>query len=195
MIRARWVALFLLCWLVACQRPHEFAGTLLPQPQPAPDIALESVDGPVSLHDFAGQYTFVYFGYRFCPDVCPVTMGKLKQVKVDLGSQGDQMAVVMITVDPERDTPVALAEYMRYFDDSFVGLSGERAVIDAVGKPFGLYYQQHEGSAASGYLVDHTARFFLLDKESNVILSYAHETPLDALLDDVVYLIEKNNKE
>lgn len=186
----KWGILIFLCWLVGCQRPYQFAGTLLPAPRPAPDIALESVNGPVSLHDFAGQYTFVYFGYRFCPDVCPVTMGKLKQVKADLGNRGDEIAVVMITVDPERDTPEALAEYMGYFDDSFVGLSGDPETIDAVGKPFGLYYYQHEGSAASGYLIDHTARFFLLDREGNVILSYAHETPLDDLFRDVEYLIK-----
>lgn len=188
----KWGVLIFLCWLVGCQRPYQFAGVLLPVPRPAPDIALESVNGSVSLHDFAGQYTFVYFGYRFCPDVCPVTMGKLKQVKADLGNRGNEMAVVMITVDPERDTPEAMAEYMGYFDDSFVGLSGDQELIDAVGKPFGLYYyqHQHEGSPASGYLVDHTARFFLLDREGNVILSYAHETPLDALFRDVEYLIK-----
>lgn len=186
----KWSVLILLYWLVGCQSTHEFAGTLLPEPQPAPDIVLASADGPVGLHDFAGQYTFVYFGYRFCPDVCPVTMGKLKQVKADLGERGDEMAVVMITVDPERDTPEALAEYMGYFDDSFVGLSGDQEAIDAIGKPFGLYYHQHEGSAASGYMIDHTARFFLLDREGNIILSYAHETPLDDLLRDVQYLIE-----
>ncbi len=186
----KWGIIIILCWLTGCQRTHEFAGTLLPEPQPAPDIVLESANGPVSLHDFEGQYTFVYFGYRFCPDVCPITMGKLKQVRLELGERGDEMAVVMITVDPQRDTPEALAEYMSYFDDSFVGLSGDQEAIDAVGKPFGLYYNQHEGSEASGYLIDHTSRFFLLDREANVIASYAHETSRDALLADVLYLIE-----
>ncbi|HRQ37444.1 MAG TPA: SCO family protein [Chloroflexota bacterium] len=190
MSSTKWAAIIFFFFLIGCQTPHKFAGTLLPEPQPAPDIILESADGPVSLHDFAGQYTFVYFGYRFCPDVCPITMGKLKQVKADLGDRGDEMAVVMITVDPERDTPDALAEYMDYFDSSFVGLSGDQEAIDAIGKPFGLYYHQHQGTETSGYMVDHTASFFLLDRDANIIMAYAHETPMDALLRDVEYLIK-----
>ncbi len=184
------MVLLICCCLISCQRAHEFAGEKLPVPMPAPDRALLSADGPVSLQDFQGKYTFVYFGYRFCPDVCPVTMGRLKQVRADLGENADQMAVIMITVDPERDTPEKMAEFMNYFDSTFVGLSGDKEAIDAVGKPFGLYYNRHEGTEASGYLVDHTSRFFLLDRNGNVILSYAHETPTAALLKDVQYLIE-----
>ncbi|MCB8943814.1 MAG: SCO family protein [Ardenticatenaceae bacterium] len=185
--------LITLVLLASCQPPHEFAGTRLSAPQPSPHTVLQSASGPVSLQDFQGQYTFVYFGYTFCPDICPATLSVLKRVKADLGEAGDEIAVVMITVDPERDTPERLAEYMGYFDSSFVGLSGEKDMIDEVGAPFGLYYERHEGSGEGNYLVDHTARVYLLDRESNAIVAYPHEVTADLILDDLHYLIEQES--
>lgn len=176
--------------LAACQSPNVFAGTEFPTPQPAPDIALDSVDGPVRLTDFKGKFTFIYFGYTFCPNVCPATMATLAQVRQGPGEAGDQVQVVMITVDPERDTPEQLVDYLGYFDDSFIGLSGDLQRIDQVGKPFGLYYQRHEGSPATGYLIDHTARPYLLDRDSDAILSYAQGTSPDTLLMDLQHLLE-----
>ena len=99
----------------------------------------------------------------------------------------------MITVDPERDTPDRLAEYMAYFDNSFVGLSGDKETIDLVGQPFGLFYKRHEGSEATGYLVDHTARFYLLDHDSNALVAYPHETLPDVLVKDLEYLIRSDS--
>lgn len=176
--------------LSACQQDYEYQGTALLAPHPAPDVDLESASGPLSLHDFKGSYTFIYFGYTFCPDICPLTLGTLTQVKDELGEDGDQMRVVMITVDPERDTPERLAEYMHFFDESFVGLSGELEMIEKVGEPFGLYYFHHEGTPDSGYLVDHTARLFLLDRDSNAILTYSQGTEAGVIVDDMRHLIE-----
>jgi protein SCO1/2 len=175
--------------LAACQARYELAGTELTAPRPAPHIALQSAGGPVSLDDFKGKYTYVYFGYTFCPDVCPATMATLRQVREDLGADAELMQVVMVTVDPERDTPETLAKYLRYFDDSFVGLSGSHELIDQVGEPFGLYYSRHEGSEATGYLVNHTARLYLLDRDSNAILTYSQGTPPDVILQDLQHLI------
>lgn len=176
--------------LYACQDNYQYKGTSLSTPHPAPDVDLESADGPLSLHDFKGSYTYVFFGYTYCPDVCPLTLGTLTQVKDGLGKDGDQMRVAFITVDPQRDTPERLAEYMHFFDDSFVGLSGDLELIDKVGEPFGLYYFHHEGSPDTGYLVDHTARLFLLDRDSNAILTYSQGTEAEVILDDLQHLIE-----
>lgn len=190
MIRIKLLGLFILLLLAACQVPYEFHGTELPNAQPIPEVTLESNQGEMSLYDFKGQYTFVYFGYTFCPDVCPITLSNLKQVKAELGDQGREMAVVMITVDPERDTPEKLAEYVAHFDDDFVGLSGDIEKIDALGKPFGLYYEHQEGTAASGYLVNHTARTFLLNKDSEVIMTFAHQTPANEIYEDLAHLLK-----
>ena len=177
--------------VTACQSEHEFAGTELPAPHPAPDIELESADGPVSLSDFKGKYTYVYFGYTFCPDVCPTSLATLKSLKEDLGENAGEMEVVMITVDPERDTAEKLAEYMGYFDSSFVGLTGEKETIDQIGAPFGLFYEKHEGSEATGYLVDHTAHVYLLDRDSNTIVAYPHGTTAESFAKDLEYLIKQ----
>ena len=192
-VKIIWGLLAILLLLSACQRQHEFAGTELSAPHPAPHIALESVDGPVSLHDFKGRFTYVYFGYTFCPDICPTTLATLKSVKEELGEDVGLMEVVMITVDPERDTAEKLAEYVSYFDDSFVGLTADKERIDEIGKPFGLYYEKHEGSEATGYLVDHTAHVYLLDRASNTIVAYPHGTTAEQFLEDLEYLIKKGS--
>ncbi len=199
MLHNKWIAhvkiggfLILLLLLAGCQVPHEFAGTELSPPVPIADIDLESAAGPVSLFDFKGNYTLVYFGYTFCPDICPTTLNMFKQVKEQLGKNADELEVVMITVDPDRDSPEALAEYVGHFDASFTGLSGDKATIDQVGRPFGLYYEKQEGSEATGYLVDHTASFYLLDPEGNIAVIYPHGTLPEDVANDLEYLI--NNR-
>ncbi len=187
-----WGLFIVLLLVVSCQSPHEFAGAELSAPHPAPDIELESADGPVSLLDFKGKYTFVYFGYTFCPDICPTTLATLKSVKEELGENAQEMEVVMITVDPERDTAERLADYVGYFDSSFIGLTGEQERIDEIGEPFGLFYEKHEGSAATGYLIDHTARTYLLDRDSNTIVAYPHGTSAADISKDIEYLIKRD---
>jgi protein SCO1/2 len=181
----------LLLFMASCQSPHEFAGAELSAPHPAPDIELESADGPVSLHDLKGKYTFVYFGYTFCPDICPTTLATLKNVKENLGENASEIEVVMITVDPERDDAESLANYVGYFDSSFIGLSGEQEIIDEIGEPFGLFYEKHEGSVATGYLIDHTARTYLLDRDSNTIVAYPHGASAEDIAEDLEHLIEQ----
>jgi len=199
MLNNKWMAhvkiggFFLLLLLLAgCQMPHEFAGTEMSPPVPIDDIDLKSAAGPVSLADFQGNYTLVYFGYTYCPDICPTTLAMFKTAKAELGDNADQLNVVMITVDPERDSPEALAQYVGHFDASFTGLSGDKESIDQAGRPFGLYYEKHEGSEATGYLVDHTASFFLLDPEGNIAVIYPHGTLPQDLAKDLEYLINNN---
>jgi protein SCO1/2 len=178
--------------IIGCTTPatHEFGGLVFPTPQPAPDFTLTAAEGQqVSLSDYEGKYVFIYFGYTFCPDVCPITLGKLASVQADLGEQGDQMQVLMVSVDPERDTPEILAEYVGHFDERFVGLTGSPEEIDAAGSAFGLYYQKHEGSAASGYLVDHTARTFLLNPDREIIAAYPQDASSEAVLADMQWLL------
>lgn len=108
------LVLLLLClsWIViltACNSEpssdHTFAGATYTEPIEIPNFTLTGADGPVSLDDFAGQYVFAYFGYTFCPDVCPATLAELARVREQLGDEADKVQVLMVTVDPERDTP------------------------------------------------------------------------------------------
>jgi protein SCO1/2 len=175
--------------LSACGGPHEFGGAELSAPHPVSDIELAAASGAVSLHDFAGRYTYVYFGYTFCPDICPATLAELAQLRQQLGDNAGEMQVVMITVDPERDTPERMAEYVAYFDPTFVGLSADAEIVDRVGEPFGLFYEKSAGTAATGYLVSHTTRVYLLDRDSNAIVAYPHGTTDEAYLADLQYLL------
>jgi len=185
----------LLCLLLltpACSRQaHEFGGAVYEEPQAVPDFTLSAANGQsVSLSDFRGQYVFIYFGYTFCPDLCPDTLAKLARVHQQLGDEAGQVQVVMISVDPERDTPERLAEYVAAFDDSFVGLTGSPAEIDAAGAAFGLYYEKHEGTAATGYLIDHTARTYLLDPDGRILVAYPYDATDDAIEADLHYLLD-----
>lgn len=174
--------------LMSCTQPHEFAGPELSAPHPVPEQALMSADGPVSLQDFEGQYLFVYFGYTFCPDVCPLTMATLAQVRAALAEDADRIQVIMVSVDPERDTPETLERYMSYFHDSFIGITGSEEAIRAVSDPFGVYFAKGEGSAATGYLVDHTARVYLVDPMGNARVAYPHSITAEEILSDLRYL-------
>jgi len=107
-----------------------------------------------------------------------------------LGKQADDVQVLMVTVDPERDTPDRLAEYMAYFNPKFVGLSGTPEQIAAAATPFGIYYQKHEGTSATGYLVDHTATTSVLDREGRVKLVWPFGTDGDAMAADLAQLLK-----
>lgn len=189
------LSLAFLLLLLGCQfaAPHEFAGLELTAPQPAPNFTLESADGPVQLSDYQGKFVFLYFGYTFCPDACPTTMTTLAQLQRQLGDDADQVQVIMITIDPERDTAENMAEYVAFFDDSFVGLTGDKAEIDAAGAPFGVYYEKEEGSAATGYLMSHTTRVYLLDREQNARVAYALDADVDAIAADIQFLLNEKN--
>lgn len=177
----------------AVEATHEFAGAVLESPEPLPDFTLMSADGPVSLSDFRGQYVFLYFGYMFCPDFCPTTMAKLAEVHRELGDDAERMQVVMISVDPERDTPDALAKYAAAFNPTFVGITGAKGEIDLVGEPFGLFYERHEGSAATGYLVDHSTRAYLIGPDGRALVAYPHDASAEAITADLRWLLSRDS--
>ena len=189
------LAALLLVGLGACsaEATHEFAGAVLEDPEPLPDFTLTSAEGPVSLSDFRGQYVFLYFGYMFCPDFCPTTMAKLARVHRELGDDAARMQVVMVSVDPDRDTPDALAEYTAAFNPSFMGITGTKEEIDAAGEPYGLFYQRNEGSAATGYLVDHSTRTYLIGPDGRALVAYPHDAPAEGILADLRWLIDQES--
>ncbi len=156
------LVVILLSSLAACS-PPEFKGTSMPEPLPVKDFTLTAKgDTPVSLSDFEDKIVLLYFGYTFCPDVCPTSMADLAKVQREIDDAGEDIQVIMVSVDPERDTPDKLAEYVEHFHPTFIGLTGTPEEIDEAGERYGLHYEIHEGTAASGYLIDHTARIYLI---------------------------------
>ncbi len=151
-------------------RPYSFHGTVIQSPRPAMDFKLQAVDGPHRLREFRGKVVVLFFGYTHCPDVCPTTLAEMKQVMKHLGSKADGVQFIMISVDPERDTPERLADYVTHFDPRFLGLTGDPETIAQIATQYGIYYRKHEGTAASGYLVDHTASLVAIDKQGYIKL-------------------------
>lgn len=192
---AKWfVALLALFLLNACSGlapgSSELNGTVYPEPRQTPQVALENAAGEaVSLQDFRGKVVPIYFGYTYCPDICPTTMADLARVQHDVDDDGDHMQVLMITVDPQRDTAATVQDYVASFHPTFSGLSGSDEQIDTATEPFGVFYEIAEGSTATGYLVDHTARVFVLDKSGALRVSYAYDTPVDEIAADMRVLI------
>lgn len=169
-------------------RPPEMHGIVMQSPQRVADFSMEASNGEVvSLSDFRGKPVLVYFGYTFCPDVCPTTLSDLKTMMNTLGKKADNVQVIMISVDPARDTPEQLATYLDYFDPRFLGMTGTKDDIDAAATQFGIYYEAHEGTPESGYLVDHTATTALVDKDGYLREIFSYGTPGEDIASDVAY--------
>lgn len=147
---------------------------------------------PLSLADLRGNPTLIYFGYTFCPDICPATLAEIKKAKTLLGDKAEQLQVVMITVDPERDTAETLTQYLTYFDNTFIGLTGTEQEILAATTPFGIFYDKHEGTPATGYLVDHTASVMLIDADGYLRIMYPFGMTATDMANDLQHFTKNN---
>lgn len=157
------------------------AGTLLPTPKVLKGFSLVDQDAkPYGSEDLRGHWTFIAFGYTSCPDVCPTTMATFAALAGRLsGEEGAPPArFLLISVDPERDDPARLAQYVRYFDPGFLGATGSHEQLRGLAGQLGVLYERVEGAdTAMGYLVDHSASILLLDPQ--VRLAAIFGTPHD----------------
>jgi protein SCO1/2 len=187
-----WLTISLLSGTFLLGSP-DFHGTLIQPPAPVSDFSLTGPDGQqVRLSDFRDKVVLVYFGYTYCPDVCPATMAKLAKAIQELDSKDrEKVQVIMVTVDPDRDTPEILGQYLSHFDPSFLGLTGTDEEIAAAAKPFGIYYQKRDGLAETDYLVDHTATVATVDKDGNLRLIYSFDTPGEDIAADLKRLVRE----
>lgn len=148
------------------------------------DFALADHAGKArTLADFRGKVVVMFFGYTRCPDVCPTTLAELKAVKEQLGEDGKKLQVLFVTVDPERDTPKLLAEYVPAFDPSFLGLYGDPGAIAKVAKDFRVFYQKAPGKTPGGYTVDHTAGSYVFDPQGRLRLFARHGNAANLIAD------------
>jgi protein SCO1/2 len=187
------VAAAALGWFVAGRfRPYVLHGMVLQSPMPAADFTLTGHNGQsVSLSDYRGQLVLLYFGYTTCPDVCPTTLANLHQARELLGHRAQDIQVMMITVDPERDTVAALAEYVPHFDPTFIGLTGTPDQIAEIATYYGVYYERDTGNSSLGYLVNHSATVMVIDRLGHlrVVLPFGI-TPQD-IAADLNYLLSR----
>lgn len=125
---------------------------------------------PRQLADFKGKAVALFFGYTQCPDVCPTTMSKLHEVMGQLGDEAKQVQVLFVTLDPERDTPELLAQYVPAFDKRFIGLYGSADATAAVARDFKVFYQKQRGSVPGRYTIDHSAGLYIYDPQGRLRL-------------------------
>jgi protein SCO1/2 len=170
-------------------RPHAFHGSVIQSPDPAFNFKLTSSKGAVSLSDYRGKLVVLYFGYTFCPDICPATLANVAQALRDMGDKANDVQVIMISIDPERDTPEKLAEYMQHFSPAFVGVTGSPDKLAEVASLYGIFYEKQKGSEATKYLMDHTATLLVLDREGYLKLVLPFGVTADDIADDLNYML------
>jgi protein SCO1/2 len=136
--------------------------------------------------DFRGRYMLVFFGYTYCPDVCPTTLGVMADALERMHAGADKIVPVFITVDPKRDTPEKIKTYLASFGPRFVGLTGEAKDIAAVAKEYRVYYREHPAENGAEYTVDHSGVVYLMDPNGAFVANYSLETAPDAMAADLL---------
>ena len=153
------------------------------------DFQLTDHEGrPRTLADFRGKIVVMFFGYTHCPDVCPTTLSELATVARELGPDAEKMQVLFVTVDPERDTPTLLKQYVPAFNPSFLGLRGEPDATLKVAKEFKIFYQK-QTTSGGGYTMDHSAGTYVFDREGRLRLFGQYGAGAPALLHDIRVLL------
>jgi protein SCO1/2 len=154
------------------------------------ELALIDHDGrPRTLADFKGKVVVLFFGFIHCPDVCPTTLAELAQVERELGPDAKKMQVLFVTVDPERDTPELLRQYVPSFHPDFLGLYGDAAATAQAAKEFKIFFQK-QPQAGGGYSMDHSAGTYVLDQHGKLRLFAQYGAGAAALLHDIRILLQ-----
>ncbi len=151
-----------------------FTGTDITGANYGRDFALADPDGKRrTLADFKGKVVMIFFGFTQCPDICPTALTRAAEVKQQLGAAGDELQVIFVTVDPERDTPEVMRAYTAAFDPSFLGLRGDLAQTEATAKEFKVFYEKVP--TRTSYTMDHSAFTYLIDRQGRmrVAMRYA----------------------
>lgn len=140
---------------------------------------------------FAGQYKLVYFGFTFCPAICPTELQKISRVMDELGAKGENIQPLFITIDPQRDTVDVMREYVTLFHPRLIGLTGTQAQIDDVLKTYRVYAKQVWEEGANDYTMDHSSYIYLMDAQDNLLSIYRTEDSTEYMVNDIVAKIPR----
>lgn len=190
-VRLFWTLALMATVMAACAPAPDYRGT---------DISRESFGGPLnltdhngvkrSLQDFRGKLVVLFFGYVHCPDVCPTTLSDMAAAlqKLPPGTAA-QVQVIFVSVDPERDTPAMLRKYVPYFNPAFLSMTGTPDEVAQAARDFRVVYKRHAQPGVEGYLVDHTAGSYVMDKQGRLRLFLPFALPPDAIAHDLALLL------
>lgn len=151
--------------------PLEISGFVTSEPRALPTFELIDGSGEAfRTRDFSGHWSFVYFGYSYCPDICPMSMLEMSKIAdaLDDGGSDIPVAFYLVSLDPERDTPDRMGEYAAYFNPEFIGLTGEPDQIDLFARAAGVIYELPEDRSTETYLVGHSSFITLLDPNGRI---------------------------
>lgn len=178
-------------FLAACSpKPADFEGSDITGTGLGANMEIPDTTGQLrTLADYKGKVAVVFFGFTQCPDVCPTALAELSQTLALLGDQADQVQVLLISVDPERDTPEILTEYVQAFHPSFVGLTGTTDQLHKAAQSFKAYYAKAPGSTPDQYTMDHTASFYVFDKKGDVRVLISGDASAEDIASDIRKLL------
>ncbi|WP_310738508.1 SCO family protein [Ideonella alba] len=187
-----------LLWLLGCDQPAapratpwrgtDLSGTDLDRDGLAQ--ALSDHTGQARrLDGFRGQLVVLFFGYTQCPDVCPTVLGTMSQAMQQLGEDAHKVQVVFVTIDPERDTQVLLAQYLGAFHAGFLGLRGDAAATARVARTFKVHYEKRPGTSPGQYAMDHSTGSYVLDAHGRLRLYFTHGESSAAIAQDLRQLM------
>ena len=180
---------------IVFRKPYAFHGTVIDPPLPVTDFTLQTEKNePFRLNDVKGKIVLLFFGYTSCPDVCPITLGTFKQVHERLGDNAQKVKFVMITADPERDTPEKVVAYVRRFNPEFIGLSGSLSDLQQVWDELGVAVEKQDTGSAAGYLVSHTASVYVIDQNGNLLMTLPYGTSAIDMEQDVNQLLKQSQQ-
>lgn len=179
--------ILLLCAGCGPPRAGQFNGTLLVPPVEVEDFQFETARGMINTKDFEDRYIILAFGYTFCPDACPTTMARLARVMDTLGEDAAQVQVILVSVDPERDTPDRLDTYVNNFNPNFIGAvpKDTASLFDNLG----VFAERAKTDNADQYTVDHTTSIVLLDRTGYWQLVWNFEVPPEEIAQDLKTLL------
>ncbi|MDA9210818.1 SCO family protein [Methylophilaceae bacterium] len=136
-----------------------------------------------NINDFKGKVIAIFFGFVSCPDICPTTMLELKNIKSKLGENSNQLEVLFISLDPERDTPELLSKFIPSFDPSFIGLTGTIENIEKIAQQYKVY--RKKVIQGSSYTIDHSSGLYLLDKEGRIRVRHSYGSEVKLIVEDI----------
>lgn len=181
--------------LLACTPPTDapkFAAVDITGAEYARDFQLSDHNGQIrSLKDFQGKVIVMFFGYTQCPDVCPTSMTELAQVKKLLGSQGEKLQGLFVSLDPARDKPEMLKAYMANFDPTFLALTPTPEQLPALSKEFKIYFKKVDGPTPTSYTLDHSAGSYIFDANGRVRLYARYGAGAQPMAADIQLLLKQ----
>ncbi len=178
-------------FIAGCSEPAaSFSGIDITGADYATGFSLTDHNGqPRTLADFKGKAVVIFFGFTQCPDVCPTSMSELAEAKRLLGADGERLQGLFVSIDPERDTPEIMKQYMASFDPSFLALYAAPDALPALAKSYKIYYKKVDGPTPTSYTMDHSAGSYVYDPQGRIRLYHRYGSGAPALAADLKKLL------